>query len=506
MSKIRKLLKSFKEAVKKFLWSANNVLTKVKEAIKAFFTKVWNTIVFKEKRDTKKLAGYNEAKEILGIDDNIDIRYDIDLQIEYDRIDETILRLTNPTKLEILKVKKKYKLEISKLKQEKAELGIDDKETINSLNEAIKELKNECRLSIKEIKDKNAETKSIVSPEEQEEIDEQIKNLKHLRNILPPTRAQMLKREKFIKESKGIGKASLYLWPALILLAIFTFYPIVNALRLVFYNGYEDATGAAKYGYTFLGNFIKVIGDANFIKPAAHTKSSALINTLLVAIIQVPATVLISLLIAVALNSVKALKGLFQTIFFLPYVTNSLAIGLVFAFMFKADGGLFNKFLSIFGVDGGAWVSQGTTYWKAIFVLIMFQIWNGLAFKIMVFISAIQGIDDQYYQAAAIDATPKFKQFTRITAPLISPTIFYIVITSFIGALKSYSSVIAIFGKDGIPTGAKFTMKTIVFYIYDFFDNTGNLPEAAAASIILFGIILVMTFVQMQVGKRRVHY
>lgn len=444
MTKFKKWMKSFKEAIKKFLWSANNVLQRVKESVKSFFKKLWNKIIFKEQREEKKLAGYKEAQTLLKIDESLDIRYDVDLKAEYAKIDE----------------------ELNSLREASKEASLNEKETIN----------------------------------------EKIQELKHLKKIMPPTREQLLRRELIIKESKGVGQAALYLWPALLLLAIFTFYPIVNALRLVFYDGYSDATGQALRGYTFLGNFKKVIKDANFIFPAAHTQSTALLNTVLVALIQVPVTVLVSLLISVALNSIKPLKGFFQTIFFLPYVTNSLAVGLVFAFIFKADGGLFNKFLGFFNVEGGAWVSQGATYWKAIFVLVMFQIWNGLAFKIMLFISAIQGIDEQYYQAASIDATPKFKQFTRITAPLISPTIFYVVITSFIGALKSYSSVIAIFGNEGAPAGATFTMKTIVFYIYDFFDSTGNMPEAAAASIILFGIILLMTFVQMQVGKRRVHY
>jgi len=149
---------------------------------------------------------------------------------------------------------------------------------------------------------------------------------------------------------------------------------------------------------------------------------------------------------------------------------------------------------------------MGAVQWKAMFVLLLFQVWNTLAFKIMVFLSAIQGIDKQYYQAASIDATPRFKQFRRITAPLISPTIFYIIVTSVIGAFKSYSSVIAIFGNEGAPAGANYTMKTIVFYIYDFFNTTGKMPEAAAASLILFGFILVLTIIQMQVGKRRVHY
>ncbi|MFA6678629.1 MAG: sugar ABC transporter permease, partial [Acholeplasmataceae bacterium] len=312
------------------------------------------------------------------------------------------------------------------------------------------------------------------------------------------------KKDKIRKETKGILQALLYLTPVIILLVIFTFYPIFNSFRLVVYETYNETTNIGS-GFTLFGNFKKVLSDANFIIPGEYVKSSAMINTILIVIITVPASIILSLLIAVLLNSIKPFSTALQTIFFLPYVTNSIAVGLVFAYMFQ-NTGLFNQFLSFFNIDGGRWIQHGAPYWKAMFVLMLFSIWNGLAFKIMVFLSSIQGIDKQYYQAASIDATPRFKQFRRITAPLISPTILYIVITSVIGAFKTYNSVIAIFGNSGRPPGADYHLKTIVFYIYDYFNFTGKLPEAAAASIVLFLIILLFTGLQMQVSKKRVHY
>ncbi len=326
-----------------------------------------------------------------------------------------------------------------------------------------------------------------------------------VRKALPPTKAQRKRKDRNIEIARNLFKAALYLLPVLILLGVFSFYPIVNSFRLVFLTGYNGTTGAYK-GLTLFGNFQEVLKDPSFIVPSATTKSTALINTGLLVLISVPATIVISLIISVALSSIKPLKGFFQTIYFLPYVTNALAVGLVFAYMFQSTGGLVNRFLETFGVDGGSWIGVGAPYWKAMFVLILFSIWNGLAFKIMVFLSAIESIDKQYYQAASIDATPRFKQFTKITVPLISPSIFYIVITSVIGAFKTYSSVVAIFGNEGKPPGADYHMKTIVFYIYDYFTTPDNMPLAAAASIVLFAIILVMTMVQNAVGKRRVHY
>jgi multiple sugar transport system permease protein len=302
-------------------------------------------------------------------------------------------------------------------------------------------------------------------------------------------------------------KGLLYLSPALILLGIFTFYPILNSFRLVFLRGYlSDETIT---GYTILGNFMDVLSTKGFILPQTGSSTSVFINTLIIVAISVPVSTILALLIATALNSIKPLKNFFQTIFFLPYVTNTIAIGLVFAYMFSGDFGLMNQFLGWLGIAPIKWMDAGATYWSAMTVLLVYTIWDSMAFKIMVFLSAIQGIDKQYYQAAEIDGASKSKVFRRITVPLISPMIFYILITSIIGAFKTYSSVVAIFGDSGAPAGATFNLKTIVFYIYDYLNTAGsrgNLSRAAAASIILFVFILLITLVQMYASKKRVHY
>ncbi len=304
-------------------------------------------------------------------------------------------------------------------------------------------------------------------------------------------------------------KAIFYLAPAMILLSIFTFYPIVNSIIISFYTGYNIQTGEFD-DYTFIGNYVTVLKHANF--------KQAVLNTTFIVAISVPATILVSLLVAVALNAIKPLKGLYQTVFFLPYVTNSIAIGLVFAFMFKGNSndltnlGLANQIISWFGGKPIVWIGVGATYWSAMSVILIYGLWSGLAFKIIVFLSSIQGIDKQYYQAAQIDGASRAKAFARITVPLISPQIFYILITSVIGSFKTYSSVVAIINKEGIiTTGAQgmINLKTIVFYIYDYIGlagQNGMMSYASAAAIILFLIILVFTIIQLEVGKRRVHY
>lgn len=320
-------------------------------------------------------------------------------------------------------------------------------------------------------------------------------------------------KRKFSLKIKWPGwfKAILYLTPALVLLGIFTFYPIINSVIISFYSGYNIQTGEFD-DYTLIGNYAFILSESGFAR--------AVINTAVIVAFTVPATILISLLIAVSLASIKPLRGFFQTMFFLPYVTNTIAIGLVFAFIFSGNIdtinvslGLANQIIVWLGGTPIGWLGRGSaTYWSAITVILVYTTWNGLAFKIIVFLSGIQGIDKQYYQAAQIDGASKYKSLRRITVPLISPMIFYILITSVIGVFKTYTSVVAIVGIEGrIPTGSAgpVDMRTIVFYVYRFLDLAGDddsMSRAAASAIVLFGIILLFTVVQLQVGKRRVHY
>lgn len=306
-------------------------------------------------------------------------------------------------------------------------------------------------------------------------------------------------------------KAILYLLPAMTLLGIFTFYPIFNSFIISFYTGYNIQRNEFD-GYTFSGNYIQVLQHAEF--------KQAIINTAIIVFISVPITIMISLLIAVAMNAIKPLKGFYQTIFFLPYVTNSIAIGLVFAYIFSGNFntiqnpalyGLVNQVIVSLGGKPMVFIESGATYWSGMAVILIYSVWAGLAFKIIVFLAGIQGIDKQYYQAAQIDGASRSKSFARITVPLISPMIFYILITSVIGSFKTYTSVVAIIGTTGRITSqtGNYDYRTIVFYIYNYLERQGQdgaISLAAAAAIILFAIILVFTIIQLQVGKRRVHY
>lgn len=309
-------------------------------------------------------------------------------------------------------------------------------------------------------------------------------------------------------DSKQHWKAWLYLSPAIILLLIFTVWPIINTLRMAFLENYNmmGEIGGATYQFG-LGNFLKVIQYKGFL--------TCLKNTMLLCVITVPVSTLLALLVAVCLNSIKPLNRFLQTIYFLPYVTNSIAIGMVFAAMFNIVGfnqaniaestslGIINNIL------GGAtnWINQGSSYWANMSVLIVYIVWNALPFKILILLGGLQSVNKQYYDAAKVDGTNKWRVFWRITVPLLSPMIAYVVITGFIGGFKEYSSVVGIFGERMGPAGSGSSkpLNTMVGFIYDALANNQQ-GRASAAALILFLIILVVTLINLYVSKKRVHY
>ena len=306
-------------------------------------------------------------------------------------------------------------------------------------------------------------------------------------------------------ESKHKWKAWLYLAPAIVLLLIFTVWPIFNTLRMAFWDDYsimKDLGGDLEFKFG-IKNFVKVIDYQGF--------KDCLKNTLLLTVLTVPISTVLALLIAVCLNSIKPLQRLLQTIFFLPYVTNSIAIGMVFEAMFNIVGfgtnnpsfGIINNVLGLFGVDPINWINAGSSYWANIAVLVVYIVWNALPFKILILLGGLQGINKQYYDAAKVDSTPRIRVFTKITVPLLSPMRAYVVITGFIGGFKEYSSIVGIFGEDMQAVGGE-SLNTMVGYIYDALGNREG--RASAAALILFAIIFVVTMINLYVSKKKTHY
>lgn len=298
-------------------------------------------------------------------------------------------------------------------------------------------------------------------------------------------------------ESTNNWRAWLYLAPVLILMSVFLIYPLIDTIFISFLSNFNYIKGTFD-GFT-LDNYKAILGLTD-INGAYEWRiiQYALPNTFFLVFATVIPSILIALLISVALNSIKWFQKVLQTIFFLPYVTNVIAVGMVFSVLFDSQGVI--NF--IFGTTGKQWI-YGATRWDAMLPLCIYIIWSSLPFKILVFLSGLQGIDKQYYQAAKVDAAPRSKILWRITVPLLGPQILYIMVTSFIGAFKEYSSIVGLFNGPGTTTGT-YELYTVVYYIYDNLDS--HTSFAAAAAVLLFLIILVFTFLQMGISKKRVYY
>ena len=290
-------------------------------------------------------------------------------------------------------------------------------------------------------------------------------------------------------------KGWLYLLPAILFLGVFMVYPLVDVFIYSFEEGYNSASqtfyGVGTYNYEF------VLHDPYFLQ--------AVQNTFILVAITVPLSTVLALAIALGISAIPKLKELFQTIFFLPYVTNTLAVGLVFMYLFDATDvtpGLVNVILGLFHMEPIDFIDG--PYWAKMLVLCLYTVWIVLPFKIMVLTSALASVDETYYKAARMDGTPKWRIFRKVTLPMISPTMFYLIITGFIGAFKAYSDAVALFGENLNVA----EMNTIVGYVYDMlYGDSGGYPSfASAAAIILFVIVLTITCINLLVSKKKVHY
>ncbi len=290
-------------------------------------------------------------------------------------------------------------------------------------------------------------------------------------------------------------KGWLYLLPAILFLGVFMVYPLIDVFIYSFEEGYNSASqtfyGVGTYNYSF------VLHDPYFLQ--------AVKNTFILVAITVPLSTLLALAISLGISAIPKLRELFQTIFFLPYVTNTLAVGLVFMYLFDATDvtpGLVNVILGFFGMTPIDFIDG--PYWAKMLVLCLYTVWIVMPFKILVLTSALASVDETYYKAARVDGTKPWRIFRKVTLPMISPTMFYLVITGFIGAFKAYSDAVALFGENLNVA----EMNTIVGYVYDMlYGDSGGYPSfASAAAIILFVIVLTITCINLLVSKKHVHY
>ena len=292
------------------------------------------------------------------------------------------------------------------------------------------------------------------------------------------------------------AKGWLYLIPAILFLGVFMVYPLIDVFVYSFEEGYNSASqtffGTGIYNYSY------ILHDPYFLQ--------AVKNTFILVIVTVPLSTLTALAISYGLSSIKPLRDLYQTVFFLPYVTNTLAVGLVFMILFQKNAytdGLANLIIGrLFGISPIDFIDG--PYWAKMFVLCFYTIWVVMPFKILILTSALASVNEEYYSAARVDGTRPWRIFRKITLPMISPMLFYLIITGFIGAFKAYSDAVALFGTDLNAS----EMNTIVGYVYDMlYGDSGGYPSyASAAAIVLFAIVLTITCINLLISKKHVHY
>lgn len=286
--------------------------------------------------------------------------------------------------------------------------------------------------------------------------------------------------EKVSRRNLGHWKAWIYLLPAMVILITFKIYPIIKSMLMGFYTNF-DYLNDIVYAWG-IDNFRNIFEDANFLL--------ALKNTSVLVLYAAPLSIAISLLFAVLLNSNIRFQKMFQTIYFLPFVTSMVAASIAWAWLFNRDYGLINAFLGVFGISKTAWLTNPR---MTIPILVMISVWKGLGYRVIVFLAALQGIDQKYYQAAMLDGAGRFRRFTQITLPLLGPSLFFLSVTTIIDVFKTFDEVYVMYSNKPGPLNSGLT---IVYYIFNKFYRHWEFASAAAAAFVLFLIILLITLLQ----------
>lgn len=290
-------------------------------------------------------------------------------------------------------------------------------------------------------------------------------------------------KKLFRYRAENSPRGWLFLAPALIFITIFNVTPLIRTFVIAFQKGTLNNPEFAG-----ISNFQRVITD-----PVFHR---AIRNTALYAFIVVPAGMVISLFIAMSIHKRMKLKKVWESIFFLPYLTSMIAIGIVFRFLFNQDYGLINYLLGLFGVSNINWLNSPE---MSMTTVIIFGIWMGLAFNIIILLTGLRNIDESYYKVADMFGATKREQFFRITLPQLIPTITFLLLMNFISAFKIYGQVFSLFnGRPGVANSAT----TGVFYIFTEFYTNNNYGKGMAAAVILFAVILLFTLIQRLIMKK----
>lgn len=282
-------------------------------------------------------------------------------------------------------------------------------------------------------------------------------------------------------------RAFLYLLPALSVIAVFQFYPVLKSFFMGFYTKFDYLTDTVEA--VGLDNFLYVLKDPEFVL--------AMRNTAVFAVISVPLGIITALVFALILNSNIRFQKFFRSAYFLPFVTSTTAVAVVWRWMLNKDYGMVNALLSVLGMPKVAWLTDAQ---MTIPILIVLSVWKGLGYKIIILLAALQGVDERYVKAGRMDGAGSFRRICHIILPILRPTILFLSVTSLIGAFKIFDEVYIMYGQKPGPLQSGLT---IVYYIFDKFYRHWEFTTASAAAFLLFLVILFFTLLQFLFSSER---
>lgn len=297
-----------------------------------------------------------------------------------------------------------------------------------------------------------------------------------------------VKRKATKREKKEWVAAYIFIAPLVIGLFVFYIYPFIQN----FWFSFNDVNRFNIATFTGLENYKTLIKDKELFQTLG--------NTLKYVVITVPVGLGLSILIATLLNSKIRGTSIYRTIYFLPSVTMSVAIALVWKWIYNGEFGILNSILGFFGIEGQNWLSNPDT---ALYMVMIVGIWMTVGYNMIILLAGMQGISRSYYEAAAIDGAGPFKRFFSITIPMLTPTIFFVMITSIIGGFQVFDTIYMMIAKTSLAYESTQTL-VMMFYRYAF--DYGQKGYAAAISIFIFAIIMLVTIFQFIMQKKWVNY
>lgn len=291
-----------------------------------------------------------------------------------------------------------------------------------------------------------------------------------------------------IKLNKEWLTGYLMIFPVVAGLLVFYIYPIFKVIIDSFY----EVGSFNKRSFVGLDNYLTMFNDPKMW--------SSLFNTFSYVIVIVPGTIIISLILAALLNTKIKGRGFFRVVYFIPAITMGAAVAMIWKWMYNSDHGIINAILNALGFDSVNFLTNPNT---ALLSICLVSIWINVGYNMIILLAGIQGISKTYYEAAAIDGASPIKQFFGITLPLVTPTLFFVLITNLIGTFQTFDTIYMMIKESGIAMEA--TQSMVMYFFRNAFSYSKK-GYASALAVFLFLIIMLVTLIQMKLQKKWVNY